>query len=210
MNQPTPKIFYIGLSRSGTTSLYEILQQLGYNTTHFCHCLFEKPDWEESRQFDAMGDSPIPHLYKECDQHFPGSKFILVIRQKKSWLKSMKWLFTHGKVIWNWSPMLNNYHQEFYGTSRYKKKILSKHWDTYHQDVKKYFADRPDDLLTLHLEDGIDVKKICAFLGQPYREVNIPHSNQKRKAKLKKRIKYFLRQRKAARIHKSTAPHHTT
>ncbi|MBT5813105.1 MAG: hypothetical protein HOI15_01960 [Opitutales bacterium] len=185
------KVLYIGLSRSGTTSLNHVLSELGLKSVHFCGFLLsDLPNWEKCGEFDALGDSPIPSLYKELDRRFPGSKFILTIREKESWLKSMEWMFDQGKMIFNWNERIHEYHEHFYGTRSYNEDILSMHWENYHRDVFKYFSDRPNDLLTIKLEDGFIVDEICSFLDLPYSEIPNVKMNTKRKAKLRSYLKY--------------------
>ena len=190
------KIFYIGLSRSGTTSLHHILLELGFKSQHFCEFLLsDKPEWEKCEEFDALGDTPVPLLYKKLDQLYPDSRFILTIREKEKWLDSMKWMLRHGKVIWSWDEKTHKYHESFYGTRSFNKKVLSEHWNNYHNDVFAYFSGREDSLLTIKLDEGFNVDKICDFLDVPVKTINNANSkkNPRRKALLRSRIKYNLK-----------------
>ena len=190
----TPKIFGIGLSRTGTTSLDTLLKQLGYESHHFVPELFGTPDWSKADQSDALMDSPIPLLYKECDERYPGSKFILTTRDVDKWLTSMKWMLTHGKVIWNWSSELQGYHRQVYGTSRYREDILAAMFKRYHQEVADYFADRPDDLFTIDISKGFDAKALCEWLGKEPIDAPAPKVNARRTAPIRKRITYGIKE----------------
>ncbi|MCH6257170.1 hypothetical protein MLD52_11480 [Puniceicoccaceae bacterium K14] len=193
MDKEYNKIFYIGLSRSGTTSLHRIISELGLKSVHLCgFLLLDEPKWEMCDQFDALGDSPVPLLFKELDSKYPNSKFIITIRQKEKWLESMKWMFNHGKVKWNWGERIHEYHESFYGTRYYDKRILTKHWNDYHQNVSDYFSTSPDKLLTIRIEDGFDVGDICAFLNLPYREIPKTKFNSRVNISLIKRIRYNI------------------
>lgn len=188
------KVFCIGLSRSGTTSLDHILAELGLKSAHFCNFLFsDPPDWKECEEYDALGDSPVPLLYKDLDARFPGSRFILTIRDKGSWLRSMKWMFTHGRVIWDYGDALDSYHRRLYGTRSYSRRILGRCWDSYHADVFEYFSARPGDLLVIRLEEGFDVGEICRFLDLPYREIEDTWKNPGRDTGLGSRLEYNIR-----------------
>ena len=188
------KIFYIGLSRTGTTSLHNILSDLGFKSIHFCNFLFgESPDFNKCNEFDALGDSPVPFLFKQLDLQYPDSKFILTIRDKHNWLKSMKWMFKHGKVIWNWGEIIHDYNEKFYGTRFYNKQILAKHWDEYHDNVFKYFSTSPERLLVIKLENGFNVNDICEFLEVPSQEIIHYRKNIQRSSSFIKRIKYNLK-----------------
>lgn len=187
------KVICLGLSRSGTSSLHHILSELGLESVHYCDFLLsDSPDWQKCEEFDALGDTPIPCLYKELDERFPNSKFILTIREKGQWLDSMKWMFTHGKMIWSFSKRLHQYHEDFYGTRSYNERILSHHWDTYHHDVLNHFSGREDDLLIIKLEAGFKIKEISSFLGLPFRDIPTVKSNVRRSAKLHHRLKYLF------------------
>jgi len=184
------KIFGIGLSRTGTTSLHHTLIALGYTSRHFVDALVSNPDAVIAE--DAIMDSPVPMLYQYLDKKYPNSKFILTTRNKANWLESMKWLFVHGKVIWNWPRSTQEYHKKFYHTTKYNKKILSRHFDSFHEEVLTYFKNRPGDLLVLNLDKEIEMKEICAFLGIPEKHVSFPKTNERKFASLKERIKYNL------------------
>lgn len=186
------KIFYIGLSRSGTTSLHQVLTQLGLNSRHFPFELYMDNDYSTVNEADAFGDSPIPKIYKDLDKRFPNSKFILTIRNKKSWLDSMKWMFKEGKVVWWWGYHIHKYHKEFYGSRDYSEILMSKKYDQYHADVYEYFEDRPNDLLILNLDEGIDVSKICSFLRLTETKIVFPKSNSRQFARLRKRVLYKI------------------
>ena len=180
MDEPGSKIFCIGLSRTGTTSLHRILLDLGLRSVHFCDFLNgDKPDFNKCREFDALGDTPVPLLYEELDFRFPDSKFIITIRQKPKWLKSMKWMFSEGNRVWTWDEQIHSYHEKLYGTRVYDEEILSRKWEEFHEKVFKYFSESPEKLLIIKLEDNFNVHAICEFLELPYRKVNRYRSNSR-------------------------------
>lgn len=57
------KIFGIGLSRTGTTSLNNILEIMGYRCQRFVGSLFIDSNSDDIKDSDALMDSPIPMLY---------------------------------------------------------------------------------------------------------------------------------------------------
>jgi hypothetical protein len=152
--------------------------------------LAEDPDYEKCNNYDCLGDSPVPLLYKELDFRFPESKFILTVRNKEKWLNSMKWLFTHGKVKWNWKENIYVYHERFYGSRSFNLNLFSKFYDAYHRNVFNYFSERPNDLMTIRLEEGFDVEKICRFTGVPYRDIPDRIMNPRRNVVWHKRVAY--------------------
>ena len=78
------KYFGIGLSRTGTKSLYKAFKLMGFNSKHYL------PPRREVSRYDFVNDLPIPMRYKKLDQKFPGSKFIYTVRDTEAWLKSCK------------------------------------------------------------------------------------------------------------------------
>src|SRR5205085_2716068 len=95
---PRPKIFGIGLSRTGTTSLTQALELLGYRTVHGPADHVTQLEFYEFfatgsqgvhlsvlKEHDALTDAPVCCLYRALDKAYPGSKFILTIREKQSW-----------------------------------------------------------------------------------------------------------------------------
>ena len=90
------KVFCIGFHKTGTTSLAEALRMLGYSVTG--------PNFVEDKRildqalalalevtnrYDAFQDNPWPILYKEMDEAYPGSKFILTTRPTDRWIRSV-------------------------------------------------------------------------------------------------------------------------
>src|ERR1700722_1042920 len=49
--------------------------------------------------------------------------------------------------------------------------------ERYHEDVARYFRDRPNDLLRMNLSKGDGWEKLAPFLGRPVPEVPFPNGN---------------------------------
>ncbi len=188
------KIFGIGLSRTGTTTLHQILEQLGFKSVHFVGDLLDEPDWEVLKEYDAFCDSPIPLYFRQCDQLCPNSKFILTTREKKSWLSSMKWMFSNGKILWDWDKATHEYHQKFYGSKKFNKKALEKLWDDYHDAVMNYFLSRNNQLFVIDIDKGFNVAELCRFLEVPAQNIMINRSNQRVNVTYKQILIYYLKQ----------------
>jgi hypothetical protein len=93
--QKNPKIFGIGLSRTGTRTLHEAMLRLGYRSRHYAFdqqivdYLRKRRRPSELRlhaleEFDSLHDVPICALYQPLDRAYPGSKLILTVRDKES------------------------------------------------------------------------------------------------------------------------------
>ena len=88
------KIFGVGLTRTGTTSLAVALGQVGYSVIHYpSECaLF-------TGQYIGAFDLPVVIHYKALDKAFPESRFVHTVREKDAWLESMEVYCEHRKVI---------------------------------------------------------------------------------------------------------------
>ncbi len=92
----TSKVFGIGISRTGTTSLSKALRRLGYDTIHAPLSIIKRVDGrivlneEAVRRYEALTDSTVAFMYKELDAAFPGANFILTVRDVEKWLLSMR------------------------------------------------------------------------------------------------------------------------
>ncbi len=171
-----PKVFGIGLSRTGTTSLTAALRILGYKSIHYPLCLVRIKgdelhlDTKCVERYDALTDIPVARFYKELDQAFPGSKFILTVRDTTSWKKSMKRL-QYSLWVLGIFPKVSKLVRDIYGTSGYSDSdALVAQYERYVRDVRAHFSNRPSDLLVLDLTQKRDWEQLCVFLGKP-----IPH-----------------------------------
>ena len=120
MHTRTIKIFGIGLSKTGTTSLARALEILGYKTrdyigvTKYIAGDLSSVDLQEIDANDAFTDTPIPSFYKQLDEKYPNSKFILTTRNMDDWLRSCKKQFTK-RMVERQTEATNQLHTDLYG-----------------------------------------------------------------------------------------------
>jgi hypothetical protein len=169
------KVFCIGFPKTGTTSLHKALGILGYRALDWPRAhLDPKKGWiyyfKESK-FDAFSDSPLfkPGFFKELDENFPNSKFILTVRNPESLVKS--WDNYFSKTPWD----IENEED--------KNRIITRYND-HKKDVIEYFKDKPSQLLIFDIFSGDSWEKLCKFIDKPIPDEKFPH---KRKAKYKKK-----------------------
>lgn len=184
------KIFGIGLSRTGTTSLTKALEILGYKSKHFpkIHTYRGrelKLNTKIIERYEAFTDTPIARFYKELDKKYPESKFILTIRDKKSWLKSCKKFFSKRDET-NTPKRLLKLHKDIYNTSSFNKIEFSKSYDKHTNEVLSYFENRNSDLLIINITKGEGWEKLCPFLKKPH--PNVPFPNLNTSPKLRNKI----------------------
>jgi hypothetical protein len=166
------KIWGIGLSRTGTTSLARVLKDAGLNVIHYP---------SEQQMFFGLNngacDIPVIPNYKKLDMHFPNSKFIYTTRDVDDWLDSIVPYFERKKT-WNQSKNQIKLREQVYG-SAFPNVIQAKYtWITHKIDVYRYFKDRESDLLILDIIGGDSPKKLFDFLGLDNPPDKFPHENR--------------------------------
>lgn len=166
------KIWCLGLSRTGTSTFTEILNQVGYNHIHY-------PTHEQmySMSNDGGGDINVIPSYKDLDAKFPNSKFVYTIRDKKSWMKSIE-PYLERKRQWKQSPAQVRIREQVYGDAFFKYKLYSEAYDYWLEEFTNYFKNRPNDFLILDIIGGDRPKKLFEFLGRHYYPEYFPHMNK--------------------------------
>lgn len=174
------KYFCIGYPKTGTTTLETCFKILGFKTIKLYNYFikwFQNNDNINKIIYDdffsksientnMFSDWPFHIIYKELDKKYPDSKFILTIRKnKKTWEKSLNEHIRKGnndslRKIW-----------------KIKNLPLYK-YNEHIKEVKKYFKNRPDDLLILCFEKGDGWEKLCKFLKKEIPDKPFPHINK--------------------------------
>ena len=176
------KIFGIGLSKTGTTSLAHALEILGFRTrdnmgiTRYSPGDLSSIDNSAVESHDALTDTPIPSFYKQLDQHYQGAKFILTVREMDEWLKSCKKQFT-AKSADKQSDAHNQLFMDLYGTAVFDEDKFKAGYEKFVNGVYEYFRDRPQDLLVMNVTAGDGWEKLCPFLGKPIPDFPFPKAN---------------------------------
>lgn len=205
----SPKIFCLGFQKTGTTSLYAALTTLGYRVTGSV-CV----DWELEKlqaeglqhcidvmtDFDAAEDMPWPLFYRELDEAFPGSKFILTVRESESWFSSLDNHF--GEVDTPLSAL--TYSKEF-STARGNKDRYIARYERHNAEVREYFKNRSGDFLEMSLADGDGWDELCALLGKSIPPTPFPAKN---KSTDRKSLAYRLKRKFLLMTGQSPQPEH--
>ncbi len=192
MRPMTNKVFCIGFHKTGTTSLEVALTKLGYRVTGAFGT--KDPDiadkvhglaFAKVADYDAFEDNPWPILYRELDERFPGSKFILTRRPAEAWIRSQVKDFATTET-----PMRRWIYGENAGCPEGNEDIYVARYERHNREVLEYFKDRPDDLLVIDLPHDDGWGRLCAFLGVKAPDEPFPHAN---KASLSRQIKNWFR-----------------
>lgn len=178
----TSKVFGIGLSKTGTTSLANALELLGYRTkdymgvSNYVRGDLSSIDLSTIDRHDALTDTPIPSFYRELDARYPGSKFVLTVRERAAWLKSCRKQFTQKSAV-----AQNDAHRrlflDLYGTDVFDEQAFVAGYDSFVSGVREYFEHRPQDLLIMDVAGGDGWNELCEFLGRPAPEMPFPKAN---------------------------------
>jgi len=189
-----PKIFGIGLSRTGTRSLARALAILGYKSAHYDIGLKAlnisptaiTPNYDKIAAWDALTDIPITATYPQLDRYFSGSRFILTVRDMDSWLKSCKRHHAASRAHYTkqHSIELDNIltlRKAVYGNTRFTRARFAAVYDQHQADALRYFQNRGADLLIFNIQDGAGWDPLCSFLGKPVPEQPFPHENRSNK-----------------------------
>lgn len=183
------KVFGLGLSKTGTSSLTEALNLLGVPSVHYPH---DGRTLEELRagrfrlsileEFQGVTDIPVAPFYAQLDTAFPGSKFVLTVRKRWAWLRSCE---AHWRLMGDWLdnfPDFKRFHEfacaAAYGTLTFDRERFSRAYEEHGRGVLDYFRERPGDLLVMDICAGEGWEKLCPFLGLPAPAAPFPHANE--------------------------------
>jgi len=163
-------VFGIGLSKTGTTSLFAALDLLGYRAGTYRHLRALGLDgWFQGdfrtdylTAYDALTDLPIATFFPQLDARYPGSKFILTVREMDSWLESARVHFTRPPT----TAFGRDVRLATYGIVGFDRARFRYVYETYVRNAGWYFRERKDDLLTLDIVGGEGWETLCRFLGR--------------------------------------------
>ncbi len=172
------KVFCIGFQRTGTTSILDALRLLGYFGIHDAPWLLAgiqagDVDWPFFDDYDAFADNPFPLIFRELDERFPGSKFILTERDTDAWLSSAQFL------VQEWVAGFEM-ERHIYGTDTFDASVYRERYERHGREVREHFAGRRDDLLVLDITAREPWKPLCDFLAVPTPEARFPRSGSSR------------------------------
>ena len=164
------KVFVIGFNKCASSSLHTLFKSLGLPSFH-------GPKWRMHddlsflQKYDCFSDG-IPRDLAELDRLFPGSKYILNVRDLKSWVFSRLSHIERAKKSnpdYNTGPKWDNTEEAI--------KYWIKQRNEYHLFVLSYFSDRPADLLVVNfIRDESAATRVCNFLDYK-RECQRPMKN---------------------------------
>jgi hypothetical protein len=185
------KVFGIGWSKTGTTTLGDALRILGFKHGRR-HLLADgrggrglmaryangdlDPLIDEASRYDSLDDWPWMLIYSELDEAFPGSRFVLTTRDPDAWLSSWRNMLEAQRS----SPDEDERIGTLFGLPfpDVSDAELVERVARHNREVQDHFADRPGDLLVVDWTKGDGWPKLCSFLGVEEPDVPFPHANR--------------------------------
>jgi hypothetical protein len=205
------KVFCIGKNKTGTTSLARALTELGFRVGEQALSARLLSDWAK-RDFrrlilychtaQAFQDVPfsLPFTFQILDLKFPGSRFILSVRDDpEQWYHSLinfySTVFSKGNaptlddlkaaayVYPGWAYQAHELINNTPANDPFNKDILIANYSAHNHAVTDYFRHRPEDLLVLNVAEPGAYKKLCQFVGKPEIDKEFPWENKTAKGK---------------------------
>ena len=144
------KIFGIGLSKTGITSLGAALETLGFSVKQFPLSLAQIVN------FDAAIDTSVAVWYRELDKLYPGARFIYTTREKSSWLRSCQGMWRRQSAMFKANPFITDVHQALSLGNDFDGRAFQAAYEKHDRAIKEYFNSRENDLLVLDLHEPGD------------------------------------------------------
>jgi hypothetical protein len=171
------KVFGIGLNKTGTISLHEALETLGFRSLHWGgpevrrtveRAFREKrPLVDDLPGYDAFSDIyDLSARFALLAEQYPGSRFVLTTRDLDGWIESRRRHVERNRV--------RKAAGEYGGTFlEIEPDEWAEQFRSHHEAVEAFFADR-DDLLVMRITEGDGYEALCPFLGLPDPGVPFP------------------------------------
>lgn len=198
------RVWGIGLTRTATTSLSRALVVLGYAAVHYptlAQLLHEpleaatdepvavtykyldylypnskfilteraEDDWIRStashrrRHFERRKQwSPTESPFNAPGSHWTHPEVAAVLGHSLERDRTVERVFTQMAL---------------YETLEFDEQKFRQGYRRYHEDVARYFADRPGDLLRMRITEGEGWERLCSFLGHPVPKERFPSLN---------------------------------
>lgn len=178
------KVFGIGWAKTGTTTLGTALNILGFHHKSQDFNLLDdlmlgkyKNIIASVDEHDSFDDWPWIVLYKQLDALYPGSKFILTLRESSDWIKSYRNMLKNEGEATAYSNKIRSYlyNLDFPNVS---DEALIARYEEHNSCVRNYFKYREDDLLIVDWSKEEGWSSLCTFLDKPVPEIAFPHKNK--------------------------------
>jgi tetratricopeptide (TPR) repeat protein len=175
-----PRVFGVGLSRTGTNTLAAALTDMGLFTAHFANPLtlefLGKGDFD---LLDAATDTPVCDCVEYLYQRFPAAKFVYTTRPFPDWESSLTALFSLGfgcdtftemktlidrDDVFLYGPVFADMLRSLY----FRYDSYEQAYFAYDRRIREFFRDKPADrFLEFDVFSGDGWSKLAPFVGRP-------------------------------------------
>jgi hypothetical protein len=176
------KLFGIGLTRTGTSSLAAALDILGIKTIHYpnnpgtyAQLLAGDFHFDFLKRYDAATDISVARYFSDLDRLFPDSRFILTTRNLPAWLRSCDKHFSRHQTKIASRAFDTVINMSTYGCIQFREHRFKFVYEQHVREVKTYFTYRPNDLLEMDITAGQGWELLCSFLHLPIPDAPFPH-----------------------------------
>eukprot|EP00042_Codosiga_hollandica_P016445 m.42035 g.42035 ORF g.42035 m.42035 type:complete len:452 (-) comp46326_c0_seq1:39-1394(-) len=170
------KVFGVGLSKTGTTSIAAAVKLLGYRTVHYDHRFVPFMLGNHSRfsiaqhyaDVDAVFDLPTALYFRELLAAFPTAKFVLSLRDPEAWYESYRshrQLYQHTYSGCPLPSRMRLIGELAYGGGEDNKTAWVSHFENHNRAVLHHIP-APQLLLLDISKEATGWEKLCAFLDQ--------------------------------------------
>ena len=176
------KVFVVGLSRTGTTSITEALNVLGIRTHHFCGKMVEiNCDGGNHKilssyidYFDGHTDIAPTIVAEQLAEKYPEALFIYTTRPRDEWARALVRFVSEQprKCLFTTHPTPRKFYDAAYGDGWSSYTI--ENWKSIHKDHENRMQSLRDKVgghrflkidITSHGKNGEDKKKCGKFWG---------------------------------------------
>lgn len=179
------KVFGIGLPKTGTTSLGYCFRRFGFKHRTFdmdLAVLVKRnelaPVFAEAEKFETFEDWPWFAIYRELDQRFPRSKFVLTTRKDTAtYVKSLQG-HHEREGIRSEDFVKPHWWDEVFGVEprEWDYEFSARRYERHNREVLEYFGDRiGKDLIVVCWEQGDGWAELSRFLGKKCPDEPFPH-----------------------------------
>lgn len=192
-----PRIWCVGLSRTGTLSLHGYAQALGMMSQHWTNAFTATVlDHEDAMLFDVVSDTPIVYLartqglpadgvavattrdyasWSESFSHHLGKHFATRADEQIRDFARMQALFFDGKPF-RYGQYWWDIHHELY----YRHRSLREAYDCHHDWIATIAAQNAARCVVLPLDAPDKAALLAPMFGPPQATVTYPHANRRK------------------------------
>lgn len=184
-----PRVFGIGLSRTGTRSLHAALVHLGLTSIHWTSDLtmdLIRP--ADLLVHDAFSDTGVTAQFEQLHTMFPNARFVLTTRPLSSWVTSVSRHYRLRAGASGPSDLIRPPIATTFGGLKgdIEASVFGHHetwaaaYEAHERRVARLFSDEPGRLLRLSVVEGDGWEPLCDFLGLEVPDAPFPHLNATR------------------------------